>query len=170
MERLIEYAGNHPWLVAAAVLAALVALFVEWQARQQDFAAVSPQGAIGLMNQNALVIDLRAAEDFAAGHLAGARRMDSAEMLKAGDTLRRHKEKPVLVYCETGTLGASAARILAGQGFTRAVNLRGGLAAWRAENLPLSKPPAPGNKGGGRTAGRSEGSGSGRASREEQAG
>ncbi len=139
MERLLEYAGNHPWLLAAAVVAALIAIVFELRARQQDFAAISPQEAIRLMNQGALVLDLRKPDEYAAGHLNGARRMDSAEILKAGETLKKHKDKPLLVYCETGSLGASAARILAGQGFTKAVNLRGGLVGWRAENLPLSK-------------------------------
>lgn len=142
MERLIEYAGNHPWLVAAAVFTALLVIVFELRARQQDFAAISPQEAIRLMNQGALVLDLRKPEEFAAGHLNGARRMDSAEILKAGETLKKYREKPLLIYCETGSLGASAARILAGQGFTKAVNLRGGLASWRAENLPLSKDAA----------------------------
>jgi rhodanese-related sulfurtransferase len=43
------------------------------------------------------------------------------------------------VYDESGSLGISAARQLASQGFTKAVNLRGGIAAWRTENLPLQK-------------------------------
>ncbi len=139
MERLLEYAGNHPWLLAAAGVAALVVIVYELRLRQQDFAAVSPQEAIRMMNQGALVLDLRKPEDYATGHLTGARRMDSAEILKAGESLKKYKDKPLLVYCDTGSLGASAARILAGQGFTKAVNLRGGLAGWRAENLPLSK-------------------------------
>jgi rhodanese-related sulfurtransferase len=33
----------------------------------------------------------------------------------------------------------SAVRQLAAQGFTKAFSLRGGLNAWRAENLPLTK-------------------------------
>jgi rhodanese-related sulfurtransferase len=36
-------------------------------------------------------------------------------------------------------LSASAVRQLAAQGFTKAFNLRGGLAAWRTENLPLTR-------------------------------
>jgi rhodanese-related sulfurtransferase len=148
MERLIEYAGNHPWLVAAAIFTALLVIVFELRARQQDFAAISPQEAIRLMNQGALVLDLRKPEDYAAGHINGARRLDSAEILKAGETLKKHKEKPVLVYCESGSLGASAARILAGQGFTKAVNLRGGLAGWRAESLPLSKDTGAAKAGG----------------------
>jgi rhodanese-related sulfurtransferase len=100
---------------------------------------VSPQDVIRLMNQGAMLIDLRAPEAFATGHVAGARQMTGEQILKASDTLKKQKEKVVVVYDDTGSLGASAARQLAAQGFTKAFNLRGGLAAWRAENLPLSK-------------------------------
>jgi rhodanese-related sulfurtransferase len=141
MDRLFEFAQHHPWLVAAAVAAAIVVLAWELRVRQQEFAGVSPQELIRLMNQGALVLDLRAPDAFASGHVAGARRMDSAEILKAGETLRKHKEKPLVVYCETGSTGAAAARTLAREGFTRALNLRGGLATWRIEGLPLERTP-----------------------------
>ena len=139
MEQLPEYIARHPWLVGATALALVMVIAWELRARAHAFAAVSPQEAIRLMNQGALVLDLRKPEDFAAGHLNGARRMDSAEILKAGESLKKYKEKPVLVYCDSGSLGASAARILTGQGFGKAVNLRGGLAGWRSEGLPLAK-------------------------------
>ena len=139
MERLIEYAGNHPWLVATAVLAAVLVVVFEIRARQDSFAAISPQDLIRFMNQGALVLDLRPTADYEAGHIGSARQMDSAEVLKAGETLRKHKEKNVVVYCNSGSVGASAARSLAGQGFTKVSNLRGGITAWRAENLPLSR-------------------------------
>jgi rhodanese-related sulfurtransferase len=53
--------------------------------------------------------------------------------------LKKYKEKPVVVYDESGSLSASATRQLAAQGFTKAVNLRGGIVAWRTENLPVQK-------------------------------
>jgi rhodanese-related sulfurtransferase len=139
MDRLVEYLGHHPYLAGFALLAAVAVIGFEWQARKIAFAAISPQDAIRLMNQNALILDLRPAEAFAGGHLTGARNIPSHEILKAGETLKKYKEKPVIVYDESGSLGASAARQLASQGFTKAVNLRGGIAAWRTENLPLSK-------------------------------
>jgi len=101
--------------------------------------ALAPQEVIRLMNHGALVLDLRPAEQFAAGHIAGARRVSGEEILKAGDSLKRHREKAVIVYCDSGTRGAAAARQLTAQGFKNAFSLRGGLAAWRGENLPLSK-------------------------------
>ena len=91
------------------------------------------------MNQGALLLDLRPSEEYQAGHLAGARQMSGEAVLSAGDTLKKHKEKTVVVYDDTGSLGTKAVRQLVAQGFTRAFTLRGGLAAWRADNLPLSR-------------------------------
>jgi len=139
MDRLLEYATNHPWLAGATAIAIALVVVFELRHRSNLSASVSPQDAIRLMNGGALVLDLRSAEDFAAGHLAGARRFDPAEILKAGESLKKYKEKPVVVYCGTGATGAAAARQLAAQGFTKAVNLRGGAAGWRAESLPLQK-------------------------------
>ena len=129
---------NH-WLVAAtAVVLGLVIVF-EIRAHTEGLATVSPQDAIRMMNRGAVVIDLRAAEQYAAGHLSGARRLDGEQILKAGDTLKKYKQKQLIVYDESGSLGTSAARQLKAQGFEQAFNLRGGLAAWRADNLPLEK-------------------------------
>ena len=62
MDRLIEYAGHHSLLVAAAVLVALVVLGYELRTRAQTIAAASPQDLIRLMNQGALVLDIRPQE------------------------------------------------------------------------------------------------------------
>lgn len=139
MERLLEYVGHHPWLAAAAVAMVVLVIIYELRARAGNVGAVSSQEAIRLMNQGALVLDIRPQAEFAAGHLHGARQLPSDQILNAGDTLKKHKEKPVLVYCESGSLGAAAVRQLIAQGFTKAFNLRGGLAAWRAENLPVAR-------------------------------
>jgi rhodanese-related sulfurtransferase len=139
MDRLLEYVTHHYWYAAGAAVAALLVIVYELRARNENIAAVSPQDAVRLMNQGAVVIDLRPAEAFATGHVAGARQMSGEQILKAGDTLKKQKEKVLVVYDDTGSLGASAVRQLAAQGFTKAFNLRGGIAAWRAENLPLSK-------------------------------
>ena len=139
MDRLFQYISNHYWYASGAGIAALLVIAFELRARNENRAAVSPQDVVRLMNQGAMVIDLRPAEAFATGHVAGARQMSGEQILKANETLKKQKEKVVVVYDDTGSLGASAARQLAAQGFTKAFNLRGGIAAWRAENLPLTK-------------------------------
>ena len=139
MDQLVQYIQMNHWLVAATAAVLVMVIVFEIRARAEGLAAVSPQDAIRLMNRGAVIIDLRPVEQFAAGHLSGARRMDGEQILKAGDTLKKYKQKPLILYDESGSLGTTAARQLKAQGFEHAFNLRGGLAAWRSDNLPLEK-------------------------------
>jgi rhodanese-related sulfurtransferase len=146
MQRLLEYIGNHPYLVAAAVLAAIAVLVYEFRARVQAFAAVSAMQAVRLMNQGALVIDLRSKDLYDAGHIVDARNVPAAELESQADTLKKWRDKNVIIYCDTGTSGANAARALVKLGFTKVFNLQGGLSAWLKDNMPLTKTAA--GKGG----------------------
>jgi len=121
------------------VLVSILVIVYEMRLQSATKASVSPQDMVRLMNQGALLIDLRPLEQYSAGHVGGARQMSGDQILQAGDTLKKYKEKAVVVYDDTGSLSASAVRQLAAQGFTKAFNLRGGLAAWRTENLPLTR-------------------------------
>src|ERR1700732_1394733 len=104
MDRVLEYVRHHPWLpTAAAVVVALIAVY-EMGARAESRVSVTHQELIRLMNQGALLLDLRAPEQYQAGHLAGARQMSGEQILKAADTLKKHKEKAVVVYDDTGSL------------------------------------------------------------------
>ena len=139
MEHLSEYIAHHPWYAGGLAVAAILVIVYELRNRSENLSAVSPQDLVRLMNQGATVIDLRPAEEYAHGHGSGARQMSGEQILKANETLKKQKEKVVVVYDDSGSLGAAAVRQLAAQGFTKAFNLRGGISAWRAENLPLSK-------------------------------
>ena len=139
MERLIEYVTHHPLLAGAAVLALIIVVANESRLRATAFAAISSQELIRLMNQGALVLDIRKPEEVALGHVNGAKQLPSDQILTAGDNFKRFKEKPVGVIDESGSLAAAAVRQLNTQGFTKAFALRGGIAGWRAENLPVTK-------------------------------
>ncbi|MEO7774358.1 MAG: rhodanese-like domain-containing protein [Steroidobacteraceae bacterium] len=138
MNRLLEYLSNHPFLGGGALLLAVVVAVFETRARKAEFAAVSPQDAIRLVNSGAQLLDVRNADRFAQGHIAGARSLPGDQVLKAGDTFKK-KDRTFVVYCDTGSLGAAAVRQLNLQGFAKVFNLRGGLAGWRAESLPLER-------------------------------
>ena len=139
MEQLLTYVQNHYYLAGAAVLALVVVVTFESRLRATAHAAISSQDLIRLMNQGALVLDIRKAEEFAAGHVNGAKHLSSEKILTAGDEFKRFKEKPVVVICDSGSLASAAVRQLTQQGFTKAFTLRGGFAGWRAENLPVAK-------------------------------
>lgn len=139
MERLLEYVSQHPILVSLAVATGLLALVYEIRARTQSFAAVGPMEAVRLMNQGAVLVDVRAAADFRAGHIGNARNVAGSDIAAGAEALAKYKEKVVITCCETGMTSGSAARHLMRLGFKQVFNLRGGLAAWRQENLPVVK-------------------------------
>ena len=139
MSQLLEYTSHHPFLVGAAAILAVLAIVFEIRNRRAGGVAVTPMEAVRLINAGAIPVDTRSREDFERGHLIDARHLPEAELGKAAETLKKYREKPVLVYCENGIRSAAAVRALKAQGFTKVVSLRGGLLSWRQESLPLVK-------------------------------
>lgn len=139
MPRLLEYASHHPLLAALALAAAIAVLVYELRHRVHSLAALAPQDVVRLMNQGAAVIDVRDAEEYLQGHIRGARHIPASDIGKAGELLKRYKEKPVVVCCERGPRGRGALAALQDQGFKQVVNLKGGMRAWRAEHLPVAR-------------------------------
>ena len=139
MQRLLEYATHHQPLALFAVAAVTAVLMYELRERARGVGAIGAQDVVRLMNQGALLLDVRSVEDFAAGHIRGARSVPAGQLAGSVDSLKRYKDKPVIVYCEQGSSASGAMRELAQAGFGQVVNLRGGLRAWRAEHLPVAR-------------------------------
>lgn len=137
MQQLFDYVVNHPVLVGVTVLLALAALAYEWSRARAGGQSVGPMDAVRLMNQGALVVDVRSRDQYDAGHVIDARNIPSGDLPGSVETLKKYRDKPLLTCCETGMTSSAAARTLREQGFAKVANLRGGLQAWRAENLPL---------------------------------
>jgi rhodanese-related sulfurtransferase len=89
--------------------------------------------------EDALLIDVRDAEEYAKGHILGARNIPLAQLEARVGELEKHKAKPVILSCDTGNRSQGALATLRARGFERAVNLAGGLAAWRQAGLPVEK-------------------------------
>ena len=99
---------------------------------------VSTAEATHLINrEDALVVDVRDPGEYGAGHILGAKNVPLSR-LGDGDLTKR-KERPVIVYCDGGERSSKATSALKKQGFTRVVNLTGGLRAWQQAGLPVEK-------------------------------
>ena len=97
MERLIQYVTLHPLLAGSVVVALVAVLVFESRIRRLAAAAVSSQELIRLMNQGALVLDIRKQDEYAQAHVNGAKHLPPDQILKAGEQFKRFKEKPVVV-------------------------------------------------------------------------
>ena len=78
-----------------------------------------------------VVIDARDPTQFARGHIPGAINMDWRQVLAKRNTIP--KNKPVLIYCNTGSLSAQAGFALRVAGWENVRILQGGMTEWQAK-------------------------------------
>jgi phage shock protein E len=88
------------------ILAAVAFLLIK------HFSQVSPQKARSLIEANAMVIDVRTAQEFAGGHIDNAINLPLDEIAEKIETVCTDRKRPLLLYCLSGTRSALAARIL----------------------------------------------------------
>lgn len=101
---------------------------------------VSPAEATALINRDdALVIDVREAGEFASGHILNARHIPLADLEKRIGELEKFKDKPVIVNCQSGGRSGSACTVLKKAGFASVHNLEGGIGAWEQAGMPISR-------------------------------
>jgi rhodanese-related sulfurtransferase len=95
-----------------------------------------------LVDQDAglIVLDVRTAEEYAAGHVPGARNI-AHELLPARlAELADARDRDIVVYCRSGRRSAIALDTLRAAGFTRVAQLEGDYLAWEAAQRPVEKP------------------------------
>jgi len=139
MDQLVEFAGNHVWLVTGLLVAWAAVMFYELRLRSQGTTHVSAADAVRLINKGALVIDVRKPDEFEKGHIVNARNVPLERVQQDDDAIKKQKSKILLAVCADGSSAGRAAGHLRKAGYENAFSLKGGLAGWRADNLPLVK-------------------------------
>jgi rhodanese-related sulfurtransferase len=135
-----EFIVNNLALVALFLASGVMLLWPEIQRAMGGANEIGTLDATRLMNQGAtLILDVRDAADYAAGHLPRARHIPLAELSKRVDEIGKYKDKPVIVTCSRGTMASRASRFLRKAGFNAVYPLKGGLAAWQQASLPVEK-------------------------------
>jgi rhodanese-related sulfurtransferase len=102
--------------------------------------SVNTLEATQLINrEDALVVDVREQAEYAQSHILNARLLPLSQVeAKIGD-IEKFKDKPVILYCATGSRSSTAASVLRKGGFSKVFNLSGGFSAWQQAGLPVQK-------------------------------
>ena len=138
MDQLIEFAGNHFLLVTSFFF--VLTLLVINLLQNSGGIVVTPQQAVSFLNaKDAVAIDMRTATDFDNGHIINAEHFEAAELKPDQEKISALKDKPLLVYCNSGVNSAAVVRQLKRAGFAEVRSLKGGINAWRGDNLPTTK-------------------------------
>ncbi|WP_137172499.1 rhodanese-like domain-containing protein [Massilia sp. HP4] len=125
------------FIVAIAVISGVALL---WPALAPRGKRATPLQVTQMINRGkTTVVDVRSADEFAAGHLRDAKHIPLADLGNRIGELDKSKNRTVVVVCQTGARGDKAARQLQAAGFEDVHSLEGGLTAWTAAGLPVAK-------------------------------
>jgi len=136
----VKFLQDNILLIAVAFVSGAMLLW-PYVRRATGGPSVSPSQATQLMNrEEALVLDVREAGEYGAGHILGAKNVPLSRIDSGGAEIAgKKKDRPVILYCESGNRSAKAAAALKAQGYTRVLNLAGGIGAWQQAGLPVEK-------------------------------
>ena len=104
---------------------------------------ISPRAAADLLAEppaDLVVLDVRTADEFDAGHVDGAEMLDFYRADFADRLADLDPSKPYLIYCRSGNRSGQTRAIMEDLGFTDVADVEGGVLAWDAAGLPLTTP------------------------------
>ena len=92
-----------------------------------------------------MLIDVREADEFAAGHLPGAVLVPRGllEFKLSGSPALSARDLKVVLYCKTSGRAALAAAAMQDMGYLNVQSIAGGFDAWAAAGKPVVKPDLP---------------------------
>jgi rhodanese-related sulfurtransferase len=103
-------------------------------------AGLTPAAAVQLINrEKAVVVDVCETEEFAAGHIVGARNIPLNQLEEKLAGAVKNKALPLILVCQSGARSGRAVLMARKLGFEQAQSLGGGLTAWKAASLPVEK-------------------------------
>ena len=138
MEHLGQFITNHWQLWLALVIILLLIFINELLTQKKRAKELSPADAVDMINhENAVVIDLRDAELYRAGHIINAIPASVDDFAKP--RMDKYKVKPLILVCARGLQSPALAAKLRTQGYVQPMVLAGGMSAWTAANLPMVK-------------------------------
>jgi rhodanese-related sulfurtransferase len=134
----MDFVINNWMLIAVAAASGGMLL---WPVVQSGTAGgLSPNNAVLLINrERAVVVDVSEADEFAAGHVVGARSVPLGDLEKRLPEVVKNKTVPLVLVCATGGRANRALAVAKKLGYDKAQVMAGGLKAWKDANLPVEK-------------------------------
>jgi rhodanese-related sulfurtransferase len=128
------------WMLIAIALAAGGGLLWPVIASGAGAGALTANGAVMRINrEKAVVLDVREADEFAAGHIAAAKNLPLGQLEATLTATVKNKSLPLVLVCATGARANKALATAKKLGYEQAEVLSGGLKAWTDANLPVEK-------------------------------
>lgn len=135
---LLKFIMDNWMLVAVAVSSGAMLM---WPViRGATAGGITTAGAVQLINrERGVVVDVSEADEYAAGHVGGAKNVPVADLEKRLPEVVKNKTLPLILVCATGSRANRALATARKLGYVQAQVLAGGLKAWKEANLPVEK-------------------------------
>lgn len=102
--------------------------------------SLQPNDAVIKINrEKAVVVDVREPEEYVKGHITNAKNIPLSQLDERLPQVAKNKALPVILVCESGARAVRAQRQVRKLGYEKAEALAGGMKAWRAASLPVTK-------------------------------
>lgn len=139
MPQFLEFFHNHLPLFAAAAAVMVLLIANEVVGAITGEKKLGALDAVRLINdRDALIVDLRPANDFKRGHLLHAISVPVAKLDERVSDLGKDKSRPLVLYCALGSVATQAATKLKKLGFAEPYPLKGGINGWIGASLPVT--------------------------------
>jgi rhodanese-related sulfurtransferase len=126
-------------LIAVAFTAGAMLMFPAITAGGRAGSLTAPQ-VVQLMNrEKAVVVDVCEPEEYAAGHVIGAKNVPLAQLEAKLTGVVKNKATPVVLVCASGMRSNRALATAKKLGYENVHSLSGGMGAWRTASLPVEK-------------------------------
>ena len=112
------------------------------KARVSEISVADAEQAI---RDASVLVDVREADEFAAGHLPGAVHFSRGmlEFKFSANPALQPRDLKIMLYCKTSGRAALAAAALHEMGYLNVQSIAGGFDAWAAAGKPVAKPEVP---------------------------
>ena len=137
MDKFLEFTSNHVLLVSALMISFFVVVFTELRRKASGLVNVEAGDAVKLINNDAVVIDIRGADAFARGHIVNAKNIPQDELDGKIDQLQKYKAVPIVAVCDSGITTTRVVDTLRKSGFESVFGLKGGMSGWGQAGLPV---------------------------------
>lgn len=128
------------WILFAVALSAGAMLMFPALTAGGGAGSLNPAQVVQLMNrEKAVVVDICEPEEFAAGHVVGAKNVPLSQLEAKLPSVVKNKATPVVLVCASGMRSGRALSVAKKLGFENTHSLSGGMGAWRSASLPVEK-------------------------------
>ena len=117
MDKFLEFTSNHVLLVSALMISFFLVVFTELRRKAGGLVNVEASDAVKLINNAAVVVDIRSADAFARGHIVNAKNIPADELDGKIEQLQKYKAKPIVAVCDSGVTTTRVVNTLRKAGF-----------------------------------------------------